>query len=250
VGLIPIKADPRLFEYHNRVEQTDSGDPIDPTTRYGEDDCIKFNLHVRCTKKDPSVPMIVNNTVDEDKFYNNANVYASHLKWIPIGNQAQKFKVSDFPSALYGDILVAKLRPGQEIEMELYCEKGIGKTHAKWSPVSTAYYRLVPDIKLKKDILNKDAHELKALCPTGVFDIEDLGKGNCRAVVGDVRKCTTCRECIRHDKFKDVVDLGKIKDRFEFHVESVGMYKPADLVIEALKKLKEKANHWLEVLEN
>jgi len=28
------------------------------------------------------------------------------------------------------------------------------------------------------------------------------------------------------------------------------MYKPADLVIEALKKLKEKANHWLDVLEN
>jgi hypothetical protein len=28
------------------------------------------------------------------------------------------------------------------------------------------------------------------------------------------------------------------------------MYKPAELVIEALKKLKEKAVHWLEVLEN
>jgi len=205
---------------------------------------------VRCTKKDPTAPMVINNTVDEDKFYNNANVYASELKWIPLGDQASRFKGENAPKALYGDILVAKLRPGQEIEVELYCEKGIGKTHAKWSPVSTAYYRLVPDIKFKKDIMNQDAKELKALCPTGVFDIEDLGKGNCRAVVGDVRKCTTCRECIRHDKFKDVVDLGKIKDRFEFHVETVGVYKPADLVIEALKKLKEKANHWLEVLEN
>jgi len=37
--------------------------------------------------------------------------------------------------------------------MELFCEKGIGKTHAKWSPVCTAYYRLVPDIKFNKDIL-------------------------------------------------------------------------------------------------
>jgi DNA-directed RNA polymerase I and III subunit RPAC1 len=91
---------------------------------------------------------------------------------------------------------------------------------------------------------------LKALCPVGVFDIEDLGNGKCKATVADARKCTTCRECIRHDKFKDVVDLGKIKDRFEFHVESVGMYNPAELVIEALKKLKDKANHWLEVLEN
>ena len=133
--------------------------------------------------------------------------------------------------------------------MELFCEKGIGKTHAKWSPVATAYYRLVPDIELNKDVLNDDAKELKKLCPVGVFDIEDIG-GKKKAFVKDARKCTTCRECIRPDKFKDIVDLGKQKDRFEFHVESIGMYKPADLVIEALKKLKEKANHWLDVLEH
>lgn len=72
-----------------------------------------------------------------------------------------------------------------------------------------------------------------------------------RAIVAEPRKCTTCRECIRHDKFKDVVDLGKIKDRFEFHVETLGqgIYKPEELVIEAIKKLKEKAHYWLEVLE-
>ncbi len=54
---------------------------------------------------------------------------------------------------------------------------------------------------------------------------------------------------MRSDKFKDRIELAKIKDRFEFHVESVGIYKPQDLVIEALKKLKEKANYWLQVLD-
>jgi DNA-directed RNA polymerase alpha subunit len=54
---------------------------------------------------------------------------------------------------------------------------------------------------------------------------------------------------VRSDKFKDRIELAKIKDRFEFHVESVGIYKPQDLVIEALKKLKEKANYWLQVLD-
>ena len=62
-------------------------------------------------------------------------------------------------------------------------------------------------------------------------------------------KCTTCRECIRHEKFREVVDLGKIKDRFEFHIETIGVYRPEELVVEALKKLKEKAQHWLEVIE-
>jgi len=42
------------------------------------------------------------------------------------------------------------MRRGEEIEMDLICEKGIGKTHAKCSPVCTAYYRLLPDIKVDK----------------------------------------------------------------------------------------------------
>lgn len=33
------------------------------------------------------------------------------------------------------DILIAKLRPGQEIDAMLHCVKGIGQDHAKFSPV-------------------------------------------------------------------------------------------------------------------
>jgi hypothetical protein len=54
---------------------------------------------------------------------------------------------------------------------------------------------------------------------------------------------------VRHDKFKDKIEVAKIKDKFEFHIESVGIYKPEDIVVEAFKKLKEKANFWLDVLQ-
>jgi DNA-directed RNA polymerase alpha subunit len=57
----------------------------------------------------------------------------------------------------------------------------------------------------------------------GVFDIEDIGK---TAFVKDASKCTTCRECIRHEKFADRIILGKQNDVFEFTVESLGIYKP------------------------
>ena len=36
---------------------------------------------------------------------------------------------------VHNDILIAKLRPGQEIDVRLLCIKGIGKDHAKFSPV-------------------------------------------------------------------------------------------------------------------
>jgi hypothetical protein len=35
----------------------------------------------------------------------------------------------------------------------------------------------MPDIRIVNPIENEDAKELKALCPLGVFDIEDMGKG-------------------------------------------------------------------------
>ena len=41
-------------------------------------------------------------------------------------------------------------RPRQGMDIELYAFKGIGKDHAKFSPVCTAFYRLLPTIKLLK----------------------------------------------------------------------------------------------------
>lgn len=34
----------------------------------------------------------------------------------------------------------------QEIELEAHAVKGVGKTHAKWSPVATAWYRMLPEV--------------------------------------------------------------------------------------------------------
>jgi len=63
----------------------------------------------------------------------------------------------------------------------------------------------------------------------GVFDIEDM-----EAVVKNPRKCTTCRECLRHEELEAKVDLGKKKDIFEFHVESLGIYSPGEIVLRSL----------------
>jgi len=234
MGLIPIKADARLFEHHNAKKE------------YNENDSLKFRLHKRCTKKVADAPTILNETHDDEQLYYNANVYSGDLEWIPMGDQ--KERLGDV-RPLHDDILIAKLRPGQEIEMDLICEKGIGKTHAKWSPVCTAYYRLLPDIKFEVGeegpIVGKDAQELKKLCPMGVFDIEDLGGA---ATVANSRACTTCRECIRHEKFGSKINLGKRKDVFEFHIETLGVYTPQDIALQSMQILKEKAHKWMSIL--
>jgi hypothetical protein len=42
-------------------------------------------------------------------------LYSSALKWIPIGEQKQQLARNN-PRMVHGDIVLAKLRPGQEIE--------------------------------------------------------------------------------------------------------------------------------------
>ena len=141
----------------------------------------------------------------------NEEVLSSQLKWVPIGGQKEKFKNMPL-RPVYDDILIAKMRPGQEIEAEMFCEKGIGQTHAKWSPVATAYYRLVPNIKLKNDITGDEAVKIKEKCPSGVFDIEDMGESK-KLFVKDARKCNSCRECLREGSDKIVIE--KAKNHFE-----------------------------------
>lgn len=189
LGLIPIFADANEFQYKREDED------------FTEFNSITFKLHVKCERK-PNGDII------------NGEVYSNQITWVPKGQQESRFVDQEALRVVHDDILVTKLRPGQEIEAELICVKGIGKTHAKWSPVSTAYYRLLPDIEVKENILNEDAVALKRLCPMNVFDIEDFGDDK-RAYVKNERSCTTCRECIRHVPFKDVIDLGKKRDHYE-----------------------------------
>ena len=84
------------------------------------------------------------------EYLNNSTIYSNDLIWESVGNQEEEFK--DKPEILHDKIIIAKLREGQEIELELYCSKGVGRTHAKWSPVSTAYYRLKPSIEFEEPI--------------------------------------------------------------------------------------------------
>lgn len=48
------------------------------------------------------------------------------MTWVPLGNQADLFPDADF-RPVHDDILIALLRPGQEIDVLMHCVKGIGE---------------------------------------------------------------------------------------------------------------------------
>jgi len=168
---------------------------------------------------------------------NSKPVYAKDFVWEPLSSkQKDIFNKLAPPEPVEGDILITKLRPGQEIELKAYCEKGIGKTHAKWSPVATASYRLLPEFEFPLGRLRGDeAEELKKICPTGVFDIEDDGYAFARYP----RRCTTCRICI--ERFQDRIKLHKLKNHFIFCVDSTGCVPAPILFEKAISVLHGKA---------
>ncbi|OII77118.1 DNA-directed RNA polymerases I and III subunit RPAC1 [Cryptosporidium andersoni] len=224
LGLIPFNIDLDLIDF--RAEDQD----------LNEKNSVCFKLCVECNKDD----------IDDKNGVTSKAIYSKDLIWVPMSESQKRIFEKKPPSVVYPDILITKLRPGQVIEAILYCEKGIGKTHAKWSPVSTATYRLLPEFKFPEGyITGKDAKEFVEVCPMNVFDIEDItGK----VYVKNPRNCTTCRACI--EKFPKKVELFKNKHHFIFSIESTGSISPIQLVKTAINILRVKShkiNHSIDI---
>ena len=177
--------------------------------------------------------------------YVDSNVYAHQLDFEVQGHQKEFFTGENAVRPMNPNVLIAKLRPGQKLAIRMHCIKGIGMDHAKFSPVATASYRLLPDIKITKPILGAHAKKFQKCFPRGVISLEhDEASGESKAVVADPMKDTVSRECLRHDEFKDKVELGRIRDHFIFSIESTGQFESDELFLDSVKLLKAKAERF------
>ncbi|EEB06402.1 DNA-directed RNA polymerase I and III subunit Rpc40 [Schizosaccharomyces japonicus yFS275] len=228
LGLIPLKADPDMFKWFVRP-----GPGMEAT--HTDYDTVVFSLNVKCDFNKEAAP----GETDPKKLYLNSEVLSGELVWKPQGRQAERF--ADNPLTVVNpNIVVAKLRPGQEIDLEAHAILGIGQDHAKFSPVSTASYRLLPAIHILEPIEGEDAIKFQKCFPAGVIELEDGPNGKPRARVADVRKDTVSRECLRHPEFADKVQLGRVRDYFLYSIESTGIIKPDQLFLKSIAVLKSK----------
>ncbi|CAG9971165.1 unnamed protein product [Clonostachys byssicola] len=230
----------------------------------GEDaqdyDTVQLDLNVTCTVNTDAAP----NETDPLKAYHNAHVYAKDITFTPQGRQDQYFSGEDAIVPVNPDILIAKMRPRQTIELSMYMNLGVGSDHSKFSPVATASYRLMPTIKITKPIIGADAQKFAKCFPEGVIGLEKVSKkeagqrgsgyeghaGELKAVVVDPMRDTVSRECLRHEEFEGKVQLGRRRDHFIFSVESTGQWDSDELFLEAVKKLKQKCKKLEDQVDN
>lgn len=249
LGLIPMTGNREGFD---RMQWwiPSPENPEDKSQNSTDLNTIVLHLKVQCTKNEDAAE-------DEDdptKLYHGAHVYAKDLEFEPQGSQSEWFsEEKGLVKAQNPDILIAKLRPGQVIDLVAYVRKGHGGDHAKFSPVATATYRLLPLIQITKPILEKDAEKFAKCFLPGVIGVEPVSEddvlknkdykghvGKLKAVVKNAFKDSVSRECLRHEEFKGKVKLGRIQDHFIYSVESTGQYRSDEVFLQSVLTLKGK----------
>lgn len=140
LGLVPLNVDPVLMTMRGPSILTSSPPeshflftgPNDPPT---DQNTIVFHVDITC-QRNPNAPK---GSTDPHELFINSEFLSSHLKWAPAGEQEEVFTGKP-PAPTNLNIVLAKLRPGQQVNMELHAVKGVGKDHAKFSPVGTFFF--------------------------------------------------------------------------------------------------------------
>uniref|UniRef100_A0A4W5NHF6 RNA polymerase I and III subunit C n=1 Tax=Hucho hucho TaxID=62062 RepID=A0A4W5NHF6_9TELE len=216
LGLIPIKADPRLFEYRNTGDEEGT-----------EIDTIQLQLKIKCTRN----PRATKDSADPRELYLN---HMGSNGWVNTHLRHILLKFVIFLTCSDG-LILSSMFPGQD--------------HAKFSPVATASYRLLPEITLMETVEGEKAERLKRCFSPGVIEVENHG-GKVVAKVVNSRLDTCSREVLRHDDLKNAVKLARVRDHFIFSVESTGILSPDVLVTEAIKVLMTKCQRFLSELDS
>ncbi|ORD97037.1 RPAC1 [Hepatospora eriocheir] len=207
------------------------------------------------------VTITENNTIFTDEYL------AHRIGLIPIRKLSDEVEISNlkynlkcfndtnknmnvYSNSIYGDdrieikrnVLIAKLAPGNSINMTIQLATGIGKDHAKWSPVSMCTFRLMPKIEIFKEFRDEDAIELQKLFSPGVIGIK-----NSIAYVENPRLEMMSREFLRYEKFSKHIKLSRENLWYTFTIETINE-DPLILLNKSLEIFKEKANNLKERL--
>lgn len=151
-------------------------------------------------------------------------------------------------------ILIAKLTRGQKIHMKCIARKGLGKDHAKWSPMCTVAYRIVPPAvelvldrisaifsgKQKEDLMSASQGLLKLDPKTGNLEYEEPFKKGRIAITPDTtRKAGELASAVGSSA-SEVVRYNPVPEKFEFVAETTGAIEPTVALQMALEILQRK----------
>lgn len=141
------------------------------------------------------------------------------------------------------DIPLVKLGPNQKIALEAVAILGYGKEHARWQPVATVGFQYLPLIELDLKKVTEETRDAAQKCHRNVFHIQ-RGAFEIRNSLD----CTLCMECVEADP-SGAISVKGDRSQIVFTVESTGALPPARILRDAALILKERAELFIEGLE-
>ena len=213
LGLIPLlshKAREMIFPYQE--------DPSDEAVA-----AITLTLDARCTGDEPLL-------VTSD------DLQSEDPSILPVGHPASRGASSDMGG---GDrkegIIIAKLRKGQALRVTCTARKGIGKDHAKWSPVATAVFRYQPQVTLRQEVIRRmtpaQRADWAASDPNQILKYDAATQA---VTLGVIEAYAYDRECLIRCAelgFPTAIEIVQKQDTFIFTVEATGALPPTDIVL-------------------
>lgn len=141
-------------------------------------------------------------------------------------------------------ISIMLLSRNQQLDISMVAKKGIGKTHAKWSPVSTCIMRKQPLVEIDHDSINRrltpaQRVEFVSKCPRKVYKINEFKQ---EVEIENADNCSLCQECTKfaHDicglPNRSVI-VRENDAKFFFIVEGTGAMPPEEVVLRSIRLL-------------
>jgi len=143
-------------------------------------------------------------------------------------------------------ILLVKMRRGQHLRLRVYAQKGIGKEHAKWSPVCTACFAYEPEVELNQKVyatLTEDQRDafVNACSHKLTKPYAEEERPYACVQTDEASACMVCLDCVGQAReYPALARVGEKKGLFNFTVESTGALPPEQIVLRGVEALRRK----------